>query len=494
MAELNKTNVALEDLSLPDGDSTISAASYSEGLDPSERSGSVEFSTDMLTYEWVGSTCRVTGIKDEYKNSATSITIPDYYHGSSVREIADNAFINNTVIQHVVIPNRVTKIGNSAFKGCTSLGTVYFRASDQVVVYFLNSLKWTKVYCYRSKRMGNTTVPINTWPGDEMILWGSEGGDDIYRLVIGRGADITFVGTNFYGEEESTSLVAESELIMNGCWEPYIDTDGTIQARTYYYGNATASLTLGTSVFEGCTSLDSITLPDTIDYLPDSAFSGCTSLTKVLFADMANIVGIGNKAFSGTKLQNISNTWPQTIRNIGEMAFLDCTELTRVYIPRSVIAIEHAAFAGCTGITEVTIDSTTPLTDIGKQAFFGCNSLETISIPTTVNKIGENAFSGCPLASVTMYDPYGWFDKKNDGEVAISYHDLKIPENAGDLLSTTYSKYKIDRLEPPTLSIDATTLYITDPTGMAETFEIWVGNSRWATVDADTGAVTLVKE
>jgi len=59
-------------------------------------------------------------------------------------------------------------------------------------------------------------------------------------------------------------------------------------------------------------------------------------------------------------------------------------------------------FAGCSGLTNVTIPSS--VTSIGGSTFQGCSSLATIVIPSGVTNIGSSAFSFCGnLKSVYFY-------------------------------------------------------------------------------------------
>lgn len=51
----------------------------------------------------------------------TEIAIPAVYRGLPVKEIADAAFSMNTVVEKVIIPDSVEKIGTMAFNQCTNL-------------------------------------------------------------------------------------------------------------------------------------------------------------------------------------------------------------------------------------------------------------------------------------------------------------------------------------------------------------------------------------
>lgn len=66
----------------------------------------------------------------------------------------------------------------------------------------------------------------------------------------------------------------------------------------------------------------------------------------------------------------------------------------------TVTGIGYQAFAGCTGLTDVSIPSS--VTDIGNFAFQGCSGLNSISLPDGVTGIGISAFSGTGLSSVTI--------------------------------------------------------------------------------------------
>ncbi len=193
---------------------------------------------------------------------------------------------------------------------------------------------------------------------------------------------------------------------------------------------------IGDSAFFGCTSLTSVTIPNSVTSIGRYAFSHCTSLTSVTIPD--SVTSIGRRAFFGcTSLSNISVdsnntaycsidgnlynkdasvliqyaigktagsfTIPNSITEIGDSAFEDCTSLESVTIPNSVTSIGDDAFRGCTSLTSVTIPDS--VTSIGDSAFFGCTSLTSVTIPNSVTSIGRYAFAyRTSLTSVTIPD------------------------------------------------------------------------------------------
>lgn len=81
-------------------------------LNLSESSGlSFSLNSDGASYSVTGiGTC-----------TDTNLFIPSTYEGLSVTEIASNAFMKNTQIISVVIPDSVTDINSTVFSACTSL-------------------------------------------------------------------------------------------------------------------------------------------------------------------------------------------------------------------------------------------------------------------------------------------------------------------------------------------------------------------------------------
>jgi formylglycine-generating enzyme required for sulfatase activity len=149
--------------------------------------------------------------------------------------------------------------------------------------------------------------------------------------------------------------------------------------------------------FEGCTSLTSVTIPDSVNSIWSFTFHGCTGLTSVTIPN--SVTSIGYYAFEGcTGLSSI--TIPDSVTSIEQSTFRDCTRLTSVTIPDSVTKIEMAAFWGCTGLINVTIGN--GVASIGSHAFRDCTSLTSVTIPDSVTNIEWMAFYGCTKLSLKI--------------------------------------------------------------------------------------------
>ena len=217
--------------------------------------------------------------------------------------------------------------------------------------------------------------------------------------------------------------------------------------QTLNYGGIIYSVTsIGNSAFSNCTSLTSVTIPNTVTSIGNSAFSNCASLTSVTIPN--SVMSIGSYAFSGclaltsitipnsvtsieeagfegcTRLSSI--TIPNSVTSIGSYAFMGCINLTSITIPNSVTNIETDAFCGCIGLTYIDIPNS--VTSIEHSAFYGCSGLNSINIPASVTNIEDFAFYGCTnLTSIVVDSDNPTYDSRNNcNAIILSYSNSLI--------------------------------------------------------------------
>ena len=165
--------------------------------------------------------------------------------------------------------------------------------------------------------------------------------------------------------------------------------------------------------FQGCRSLPSIALPDSVTYIGDRAFQGCRSLTSIVLPD--GVTYIGARTFQGCNhLEQIdvdeNNSHYASID--GALFTKDCKTLIRYpagkkesmhKVPDGVTSIEWRAFYGCSSLTSIVLPN--GVTSIGGEAFYRSRSLTSIVLPESVTSIGQDAFCGCSsLTSIVLPD------------------------------------------------------------------------------------------
>ena len=201
-----------------------------------------------------------------------------------------------------------------------------------------------------------------------------------------------------------------------------IDGRSVTSISSYAFWSCTSltSITIPNSVtsiggwaFEWCKNLTSITIPDSVTEIGSGAFESCTSLTVINVATgNKNFVLINGVLYNKNKTKLIcypagkkdkSYSILDSVTEIGDSAFSGCASLTSITIPDGVTSISNGAFSGCTSLTSITIPDS--VTSIGGSAFRGCTSLTSITMPDSVTSIGGSAFGGCTsLTSITIPD------------------------------------------------------------------------------------------
>lgn len=107
--------------------------------------------------------------------------------------------------------------------------------------------------------------------------------------------------------------------------------------------------------FIECTSLKSVSMPESVTWIGNGAFIGCTGLESV-------------------KL-------PAGLKSIGEKAFYSCTSLTSVVIPDKVTSIADLAFYGCLNLESITVPA--GITTLDSSFVYGCTNLKKIEFKGT---------------------------------------------------------------------------------------------------------------
>ena len=323
-------------------------------------------------------TVEITG----YKGSEQKVDVPEKINKKSVTRIGNLAFKDCTKITSIAMPDSVAYIGRSAFYNCTSLKSITIPDGVKEIGYAAFS---------ECAGLVSVKIPDNvTKIGDSAFI-------NCANLTK---IDVT-AGNKYYSSANGVLFNKDkSELI---CYPAGIKNVG--------YSIPDGVTVIRDRAFNKCLSLNSITIPKSVQDIETYSFFGCTSLEAInVAASNKNYADVNGILFSKDKTKivcypankkNMSYSIPVSVKVVGVAAFRDCIYLKGITIPDSVTNIEHHAFSNCKSLKSITIPDS--ITAIEMATFIDCASLTGVKIPDSVTSIRSGAFSNCTsLTKITI--------------------------------------------------------------------------------------------
>lgn len=247
-------------------------------------------------------------------------------------------------------------------------------------------------------------------------------------------------GTGESGSETPEIEYTEFTLTADNYSQVGITRSGDVVIpETFEYDGVNYKLTsIGDYAFYECTSLTSVTIPDSVTSIGSGAFGGCTNLASVTIGKEVTNIGEG--------------VYEYGVDSITADAFYNCTSLTNISVNpnnASYCSVDGVLFSKDmitlnyypAGKTDSAYTIPNSVNNIDYSAFDSCKYLINLTIPDSVTSIGLYAFDGCSnLTNVTFKNTSGWcvLDTHYWDATEISNSDLEDTSTAAKYLKSTY--------------------------------------------------------
>jgi len=252
----------------------------------------------------------------------------------------------------------------------------------------------------------------------------------------------------YYSLGTTTATLVKDQSSDLSTYKAYTSVD--VPASVTYNNYTYPVVTIGTSAFENCSNLQSVTLPNSITAIYTDAFYGCSKLEDINLPEglttintrafeycnldtiiiPSTVTSLGNKAFYDNPLKSItwlpsgssistgtgedspfynsnskvtSFTFGPNVKTVPGYLCYKMSRLDTIVLPPSVSSLGQYAFYYCTNLKSINLPATQKTLPV--SFFEGCTSLESIELPATLTTISTDAFYGCSkLANVTLHE------------------------------------------------------------------------------------------
>ena len=330
-----------------------------------------ESNADYFTYSTSGGQDAITGLTElgktaynEGREDFINLVIPKKSNkGNLIYAINQGVFreSKDPKIKKVIIHDKVTSLGNTAFYGCSNLKEL--------------------------------TIPISLNASNSNVFSGCTGIEKI-NITKGNGESIDYETGGIY-------------YYLNLPW--YISSQNHDLKITLEEGITK----IENYMFYNCKKMQMVQLPTTIQIIGYSAFYGCSGMQGE-FNKIDKVTSLGAYAFYGCTGLTGEVIIPNEITSIGAGTFRD-TKIEKLIIHDKVTSLGNTAFYGCSNLKELTIPIS--LNASNSNVFSGCTGIEKINITK-----GNGESIDYETGGIYYYSNLPWYISRRENDLKIIFN------------------------------------------------------------------------
>ena len=283
-------------------------------------------------------------------------------------------YINGEPLEHIIIPEGVAKISNSAFYSC---------------------------------RMNEITIPASVTEIGENAFYNCDNLEKVHTPEIGAWCGIDFA--NAYANPLNSF---GAMLYINDTPAEEISVPETVTEIKAY-------------AFYGFAGMTEIHIPETVTKIGEDAFYSCENLTEILLPD--SVTTVGQEAFQNCS--HMKNAVLGSVTKIEERVFRGCNSLKQVVLPADLFYVKNYAFDGCETLSAVFFRGNQPAWE-NVIIYTGNEDLTNATLITDAKQKTYQFQTNCDtvLDSITSYSVLEKPQVENDGKTLLGWFDNEALE------------------------------------------------------------------
>lgn len=349
---------------------------------------------NLYAYKETDNTLRYKEKDNSLAAIAPEIT-GEYTISADVTSIGSGAFADCKRLTDIIMGSQITKLCENSLVLQSSVETIMLKAQKTEIAQEL----------FGNPASGCKVPDITVYVGNT-----------VYENYLERWTEVL---DSVYGENTAKTLLyggSISYLYENGIKYQKLTSQRKEAYRlvAVYQKNKTAlqvkegTVTVSAKAFTDCTSLEILSLPDTLTEIPEGLFTDCSALETVLCDSSKTEINTTSGIIDGVNVYHVGKEYTSFEYEdgiiygknaAGERTLLNVPSdySETVTIKEKTVLYGEEAFKNCNGVTLFMDADPGALREIGAHCFENSNSFEYFDwrANTSLTKIGEGAFKDC---------------------------------------------------------------------------------------------------